>query len=35
LKNGLQQMAFDIKELAYDKKQRMLKGISRAVAGDP
>jgi hypothetical protein len=28
-------MAFDIKDLAYDDRQRMLRGISRAVAGDP
>jgi hypothetical protein len=28
-------MAFDIKDLAYDGQQRMLRGISRAVAGDP
>ena len=31
----IRQMAFDIKDLAYDKKKRTLKGISRAVAGDP
>jgi hypothetical protein len=28
-------MAFDIKDLAYDGGQRMLRGVSRAVAGDP
>jgi hypothetical protein len=28
-------MAFDIKDLAYDGPQRMLRGVSRAVAGDP
>jgi hypothetical protein len=28
-------MAFDIKDLAYDGPQRVLRGISRAVAGDP
>jgi urocanate hydratase len=28
-------MAFDIKDLAYDSQQRMLRGLSRAVAGDP
>jgi hypothetical protein len=28
-------MAFDIKDLAYDGQQRILRGISRAVAGDP
>jgi hypothetical protein len=31
----IRQMAFDIKDLAYDGPQRMLHGISRAVAGDP
>ncbi len=31
----IRQMAFDIKDLAYDGQQRMLRGISRAVAGDP
>jgi hypothetical protein len=31
----IRQMAFDIKDLAYDGTQRMLKGVSRAVAGDP
>jgi hypothetical protein len=31
----VRQMAFDIKDLAYDDRQRMLRGISRAVAGDP
>ena len=31
----VRQMAFDIKDLAYDGGQRMLRGISRAVAGDP
>ena len=28
-------MAFDIKDLAYDNQQRALRGVSRAVAGDP
>ena len=28
-------MAFDIKDLAYDGGQRMLRGMSRAVPGDP
>ena len=31
----IRQMAFDIKDLAYDDRHRMLRGISRAVAGDP
>jgi hypothetical protein len=31
----VRQMAFDIKDLAYDGGQRMLRGTSRAVAGDP
>ena len=31
----VRQMAFDIKDMAYDGRQRMLRGISRAVAGDP
>jgi hypothetical protein len=31
----VRQMAFDIKELAYDGRQRVLRGVSRAVAGDP
>jgi hypothetical protein len=31
----VRQMAFDIKDLAYDAGQRMLRGVSRAVAGDP
>lgn len=31
----IRQMAFDIKDLSYDGPQRMLRGISRAVAGDP
>jgi len=31
----IRQMAFDIKDLAYDGQQRMLRGISRAVKGDP
>ena len=31
----VRQMAFDIKDLAYDGGQRMLRGVSRAVAGDP
>jgi hypothetical protein len=28
-------MAFDIEELAWDGSQRTLRGVSRAVAGDP
>jgi hypothetical protein len=31
----IRQMAFDVKDLAYNGGQRMLSGISRAVAGDP
>jgi hypothetical protein len=31
----IRQMAFDIKDLNYDEQQRMLKGVSRAVANDP
>jgi hypothetical protein len=31
----IRQMAFDIKDMAYDGQQRMLRGISRAVKGDP
>jgi len=31
----IRQMAFDIKDLAYDGGQRVLRGLSRAVAGDP
>jgi hypothetical protein len=31
----VRQMAFDIKDLAYDGQQRILRGVSRAVAGDP
>jgi len=31
----VRQMAFDIKDLAYDAGQRVLSGVSRAVAGDP
>jgi hypothetical protein len=31
----IRQMAFDIKDLAYDGGQRMLRGVSRAVPGDP
>jgi hypothetical protein len=31
----VRQMAFDIKDLGYDSQQRILKGVSRAVAGDP
>ena len=31
----VRQMAFDIKDLAYDGQQRVLRGTSRAVAGDP
>jgi hypothetical protein len=30
----IRQMAFDIKDLAWDGGQRMLRGVSRAVAGD-
>jgi hypothetical protein len=32
---NIRQMAVDIKDLTYDVPQRMLKGVSRAVAGDP
>jgi hypothetical protein len=28
-------MAFDIKDLEYDDQRTMLRGVSRAVAGDP
>jgi hypothetical protein len=31
----IRQMAFDIKDLAYDTHTRVLRGLSRAVAGDP
>jgi hypothetical protein len=31
----VRQMAFDIKALAYDGRQRLLRGVSRAVARDP
>jgi hypothetical protein len=31
----VRQMAFDIKDLAYDGGQRVLRGVSRAVKGDP
>jgi hypothetical protein len=31
----IRNMAFDIKDMAYDAGQRMLRGVSRAVAGDP
>jgi hypothetical protein len=31
----VRQMAFDIKDLAYDGQQRVLRGVARAVAGDP
>jgi hypothetical protein len=31
----VRQMAFDIKDLAWDGRQRVLRGVSRAVAGDP
>jgi len=31
----IRQMAFDIKTLDYNGKQKVLKGVSRAVAGDP
>ncbi|HEX7585234.1 MAG TPA: hypothetical protein VF373_11135, partial [Prolixibacteraceae bacterium] len=32
---NIRQMAVDIKDLTYDAPERMLKGVSRAVAGDP
>ena len=32
---NIRQMAVDVKDLAYDTQQRILKGVSRAVAGDP
>lgn len=31
----IRQMAFDIKNVSYDTRKRMLTGVSRAVAGDP
>jgi hypothetical protein len=31
----VRQMAFDIKDLAYEGPQRVLRGVSRALAGDP
>jgi hypothetical protein len=31
----IRQMAFDIKNIDYDNKKRVLSGVSRAVAGDP
>jgi hypothetical protein len=31
----VRQMAFDIKDLAYEDGERILRGVSRAVAGDP
>jgi len=31
----IRQMAFDIRDLGYDDGQRVLQGVSRAVAGDP
>jgi len=31
----VRQMAFDIKDMAYDRGQRVLSGVSRAVANDP
>jgi hypothetical protein len=31
----IRQMAVDIKDLAYNDGQRVLSGVSRAVAGDP
>lgn len=31
----VRQMAFDIKDLAYDVPQKTLRGVSRAVARDP
>jgi hypothetical protein len=31
----IRQMAFDVKELSYDEQSKVLRGVSRAVAGDP
>lgn len=31
----IRQMAFDLRDLVYDAQERMLRGVSRAVAGDP
>ena len=31
----IRQMAFDVKDLHYDEPSKMLRGVSRAVAGDP
>jgi hypothetical protein len=31
----IRQMAFDIKDMAYEGQRRVLRGVSRAVAGDP
>jgi hypothetical protein len=31
----VRQMSFDIKDMAYDASQKVLRGTSRAVAGDP
>ncbi len=31
----IRQMAFDVKDLHYDEQSKMLRGVSRAVAGDP
>jgi hypothetical protein len=31
----VRQMAFDIKEVGYDERAQLLRGVSRAVAGDP
>ena len=31
----IRQMAFDVKDMNYDEQRRMLRGLSRAVAGDP
>jgi hypothetical protein len=31
----IRQMAFDVKDMSYDEQRRMLRGVSRAVAGDP
>jgi hypothetical protein len=31
----IRQMAFDIKDLEYDDQRTMLRGVSRAIAGDP
>jgi hypothetical protein len=31
----IRQMAFDVKDMNYDEQRRMLRGVSRAVSGDP